>query len=73
LAKGVVYSALYPAKGFPMKVKFTIDTEGQVVTEVLDRQEHLCSQVYKVTNAIGKQISDEETGPEGDTVHEVNV
>jgi hypothetical protein len=56
-----------------MKVKFTIDTEGQVVTEVLDRQEHLCSQVYKVTNAIGKQISDEETGPEGDTVHEVNV
>jgi hypothetical protein len=55
-----------------MKVKFIIDTEGQVVTEVVDRQGHLCSTVYKVTNAVGKQISDEETGPEGDSVHEIN-
>lgn len=40
---------------------------GKVVTEVLDRQEHLCSKVYQVTNAVGKQLSDEEIGPECDT------
>jgi hypothetical protein len=40
---------------------------GNVVTEVLDRQEHLCSTVYQITNAVGKQLSDEEIGPECDT------
>jgi hypothetical protein len=55
----------------PMKFKAVIRKDGKIVTEVLDRGEHLCSQVYKVTNAVGKQLSDEEIGPECDEVHEV--
>lgn len=56
-----------------MLVKATImkSPAGQVVTEVIDRQEHLCSTVYTVTNAVGRQISDEETGPECDPQSEV--
>lgn len=55
----------------PMKGKTTIKLDGTIVTEVLDRGSHLCSSVYKVTNAVGKQLSDEEIGPECDTQHEV--
>lgn len=56
----------------PMKGKTTIRKDGKIVTEVLDRGSHLCSSVYKVTNAVGRQLSDEHIGPEGDTVHEVS-
>jgi len=56
-----------------MEVEFRIDMEtGELETEVINRNEHLCSEVYKVTNAIGTQISDEEIGPECDEVHEIN-
>jgi hypothetical protein len=55
-----------------MRFKATIKNDGQVVTEVLERGEHLCTEVYKVTNAVGRQMSDEETGPEGDRVEEIN-
>lgn len=54
-----------------MKFKVVIKKDGTVVTEVLDRGSHLCSEVYRVTNAVGKQLSDEEIGPECDSVHEV--
>jgi len=54
-----------------MKFKVLIKKDGTVVTEVLDRGSHLCSEVYRVTNAVGKQLSDEEIGPECDSVHEV--
>ncbi len=49
-----------------MRIKAVIDKEGKVVTEVLERGQHLCTEVYKVTNAVGRQISDEEIGPECD-------
>lgn len=55
----------------PMKIKVTIPMDGKVITEVVERGSHLCSSVYKVTNAVGKQLSDEETGPECDSVHEI--
>ena len=55
----------------PMKMEVFIYEDGQIVTQVLDRGSHLCSEVYRVTNAVGKQLSDEEIGPECDTVHEV--
>lgn len=56
-----------------MLVKATIlrNPAGQIITEVMDRQEHLCSTVYTVTNALGKQLSDVETGPECDPQTEV--
>lgn len=44
---------------------------GEVITEVIDRQQHLCSSVYQVTNAVGKQLSDEEIGPECDPQSEI--
>jgi len=55
----------------PMKMEVFIYEDGTVVTQVMDRGSHLCSEVYRVTNAVGKQLSDEEIGPECDTVHEV--
>jgi len=43
-----------------MKIKITIDATGQVITEVVDRFEHLCSSVYRITDAVNKQLDDEE-------------
>ncbi len=54
-----------------MKFKATIRKDGSVVTEVLDRGSHLCTEIYRVTNAVGKQMSDEETGPDCEPVVEV--
>lgn len=57
-----------------MAIKFqaVIRKDGKVITEVLDRTNgSLCSEVYKVTQRLGKQLSDEHIGPEGDTVNEV--
>ena len=54
-----------------MKFKAVIDKHGKIVTEVLDRGNHLCTEVYKVTNSVGRQLSDENIGPDGDTVHEI--
>lgn len=54
-----------------MKFKVVIKKDGQVVTEVLDRGEHLCSNIYKVTNSVGRQLSDEQIGPECDKVEEI--
>jgi len=55
-----------------MEFKAIIKKSGEVVTEVTDRQEHLCTEVYKVTNAVGRQVSDEHTGPDCDRVEEIN-
>ena len=54
----------------PMKFKVIIDKKGKVVTEVLDRGEHLCTDIYKITTAVGKQLSDDQIGPDCDTVNE---
>ena len=43
------------------------------LTEVIDRQEHLCSSVYNITNSVGRQVSDEDTGPECDPQTETTV
>lgn len=53
------------------RYSYTIKADGTIVTEVLDRGGHVCSSVRAITNSLGKQLSDEETGPEcPDTVHE---
>lgn len=54
-----------------MLFRATIKKDGRIVTKVLDRGSHLCSSVYKLTNAIGQQLSDEDIGPECDLVDEV--
>jgi hypothetical protein len=56
-----------------MQFKVVIRKDGKIVTEVTDRGQHLCSEVYKVTNAVGRQLSDETIGPECDKVDEVQT
>jgi len=56
-----------------MEFKVTISMDGKTVVEVINRNEHLCTDVYKVTNRLGRQISDEEL-PDcaSPTVHEIS-
>ena len=55
-----------------MIVKYSIGkTTGEIETEVIDREEHLCSDAYKVASLVGTIVEDVETGPEGDEVHEI--
>ena len=55
-----------------LKFKAVIDKKGKIVTEVLDRTEgSLCTEVYKVTNSVGRQVSDEHLDDGADTVHEL--
>jgi len=53
-----------------MKGKTTIKKDGTIITEVLDREGQDCKEVYKVTEGLGKQVGEETTGPDCDTVHE---
>ncbi len=50
-----------------MEYKVVIKKDGKIITEVVNRGEHLCSSIYKITNAVGRQLSDEDIGPECDT------
>lgn len=43
-----------------MEFKTIIKKDGTTVVEVLDRKEHLCADVYKITARLGTQLSDEE-------------
>jgi hypothetical protein len=53
-----------------MEFTVTIKKDGKVVHEVTNRQEHLCEDIYKVTNRMGTQLSDEELPDCAPTVHE---
>ena len=57
-----------------MKCKATISLNNhpeRIVTEVVDREGEQCSTVLKVTNNLGKMLSDEHTGPDCDRVEEI--
>ena len=57
-----------------MAVKFdaVIQKDGKIVVEVTERpQGEKCSSINHFTQRIGKVISDEHTGPDGDEVHEI--
>jgi len=56
-----------------MLYKVSFKTDGKKVVEVLNRQEHDCNEITRVTQQLGRTISDEHI-PDGDcpTVHEVN-
>ncbi len=43
-----------------MEFEAYIYPDGRVVVTVLNRNQHLCEDIYKVTNSLGKQLSDEE-------------
>lgn len=55
-----------------MIIDVLIYPDGKLVTEVIDRQNHLCEEVYKVTGRLGTQLSDEELPDCAATAH-VNV
>ena len=48
-----------------------IKKNGEVVTSVLERGNTECSRVKQFTDGVGREVSDEQTGPECDDVHEV--
>lgn len=52
-----------------MEFKTIIKPNGETIVEVLDRKEHLCSDIYKVTARLGKQVSDEELPDCAQPVH----
>jgi hypothetical protein len=54
-----------------MRWKTTIKLDGTRIIEVLDRGEHNCKEIHRVTDAAGQQLSEEITGPDCDTVLEV--
>ena len=52
-----------------MEFDVAIHKDGKVVVEVVNRGEHLCSEIYKVTATLGRQVSDEELPDVGQPVH----
>jgi hypothetical protein len=60
--------------GEQMKWEHIIYEDGRVVTNVLERQDSAqCGQIRQITNGIGDELSDEQTGPECDEVFERTV
>lgn len=53
-----------------MKGRTIIKKGGKIITEVLDREEGDCKEVYKLTERLGRTTGEEVTGPDCDTVHE---
>jgi len=55
-----------------MKFATTIDTDGEMVHEVLERGDSSqCIKVKQFTDGCGTEMSDERTGPECDKVEEI--
>lgn len=56
-----------------MRGRTIIKKDGTVVVEVLDREGQDCKNVYKITEHIGRQISEEITGSDCDMAHETDT
>jgi hypothetical protein len=55
-----------------MEFKVTIKPDGKLITEVINRGSEHCTEIHRVTNAIaGRELSDEQIGPDCDRVEEV--
>lgn len=55
-----------------MEFKMIIKPDGTVHTEVINRGSEHCHEIHRVTNAIaGREISDEQIGPDCDRVEEI--
>lgn len=53
-----------------MKWETRIKKNGEVVTEVIERGQN-CANIKIFTSQLGREMSDERTGPDCDEVHEV--
>lgn len=56
-----------------MEYEVIIERDGKIITEVIDRGEQQCSVIKQLTSALGREISDEEIGPECDKVEEITT
>lgn len=57
-----------------MRWEHIINQDGTVETNVLERQDGVqCNKIRQFTAGIGRELSDEQTGPECDDVHEVQL
>lgn len=56
-----------------MEFTATIKKNGILVTEVTNREDTICSNIKRITNSVGTEISDEHIGPECDKVSEVET
>lgn len=54
-----------------MKYSAIIKQDGTIETEVIDREGTQCSKLRQFVGGVGQIVSDEQTGPECDEVHEV--
>jgi hypothetical protein len=55
-----------------MITKHTIKADGTLISEVIDRQHHMCGEIYRVTERLGTMVSDEELPDCSPTQHEVS-
>lgn len=53
------------------KWEHIIKEDGEIVTVMLERGNVECSRIKQFTNGLGREVSDEQTGPECDDVHEI--
>lgn len=53
-----------------MIIEARIMADGTLVTEVTDRQQHMCGEIYRITERMGTLISDEELPDCAPTQHE---
>ncbi len=56
-----------------MEYEVIVRKNGEIVVQVLDRKEHLCSSIYQLTALLGKTVSDEEIGPECDEGFQLTI
>jgi hypothetical protein len=56
-----------------MEFKMIIWPDGKIDTEVINRGAEHCHEIHTFTNALpGRELSDEQIGPDCDRVEEVN-
>ena len=57
-----------------VKWEHIVRKDGEIVTNILERGGVECSQISQhATQGLGKELSDERTGPECDDVHETQL
>jgi hypothetical protein len=56
-----------------MEYEAIIEKDGRIITEVIDRGTHQCNTIKQLTNELGREVSDEQIGPECDRVEEITA
>jgi hypothetical protein len=54
-----------------MIIETRIKADGTIIPEVLNRENHMCAEIYRMTQRMGTLVSDEELPDCSPTQHEV--